>query len=125
MWRLFLAFLLLDLRYGEGLALDGGKGFLALFLRGELALELRSSLLTLGRLQTCLGPLSLTRNLGGGEGGVAIHRCQHPIGLGLEVLYLLLAVDDEGEGRGLHTSDAEHLTVLTVFQRVEAGGIHA
>ena len=97
---MFLALLLLHLRHGEGFALDGLKGLLALLLRGELT-------------------------LGGREGRVAIHGGQYPVGLGLEVLDLLLAVHDEGEGRGLHTADGEHLSVLTVFQRVEARGVHA
>ena len=98
--RLFLAFLLLHLRYGEGLALDGGKGLFALLLRSELSLR-------------------------GCKGGIAIHRCQHPIGLRLEVLNLLLTVYDECEGRGLHTAYGEHLTVLPVFQCIETRGIHA
>ena len=92
--------LLLHLRHREGLALDGGEGLLALFLRGELP-------------------------LGGGEGGIPIDGCQHPVGLRLEVLNLLLTVHDKGEGRGLHTTDGEHLSVLAIFQGVETGGIHA
>ena len=115
---LLLALFLLHLGHGEGLALDGAERLFALFLRGELSLELRSSLLTLGRLQTCLGLLSLTRNLGGRERRVAVDRGQYPVRLGLEVLNLLLAVDDEGESGGLHAADAEHLPVLPVFQRV-------
>ena len=98
--RLFLTLFLLDLRDGERLALDGLKGLLALFLRREFAF------------------CSCKRR-------VAVDGSQHPVGLGLEVVDLLLAVDDEGEGRGLHTSDGEYLTILPVFQRVEPGGIHA
>ena len=98
--RLLLAVLLLYVGDGEGTALDGGKGLLALLLAGELAL--RSS-----------------------EGGVAIDGGQHPVGLGLEVVYLLLAVDDEGECGCLHTTDAEHLSVLPVLDGIEARGIDA
>ena len=97
---MFLAFLLLDLGDGERLALDGLEGLLALFLRGELA----------GSGCKC---------------GVAIDCGQHPVGFGLEIVDLLLAIDDECEGRGLYASDGEHLTVLAVFQRIEPGGIHS
>ena len=38
---------------------------------------------------------------------------------------LFLAIDDEGEGRGLHASYRQHLAVLPVAQRVEARGVHA
>ena len=36
-----------------------------------------------------------------------------------------LAVHDEGKGRGLHSADAEHLFVLTIFQCIKSGGVHA
>ena len=100
LWWLFLALFLLHLRHRKRLALDGGKGLLALFLRGEFP--------------RCRG-----------EGGITIHRCQYPVGFGLEVLDLFLTVHDEGEGRGLHTTYREHLTVLAVLQRVQSRGVHA
>ena len=99
MGRLFLTFFLFYLCHLERLALDGGEGFLSFLLRGKLSLR-------------------------GGEGGVTIHGCQDPIRLRLEVLDLLLTVHDEGEGRGLYTADAEHLTVLTIPEGIEAGGVH-
>ena len=100
MGRLFLTFFLFYLCHLERLALDGGEGFLSFLLRGKLSLR-------------------------GGKGGVTIHGCQDPIRLRLEVLDLLLTVHDEGEGRGLHATDAEHLTVLAIPKGIEAGGIHA
>ena len=100
LWRLFLALLLLHLRNGERLALNGLEGCFALFLLGELA-------------------------LGGREGGVTIDRCQHPVRLRLEVVNLFLTVDNERQRGCLDAPDAEHLTVLTILQRVEACAVHA
>jgi len=37
---------------------------------------------------------------------------------------LVLAVHDQGEGRSLHSPDRQDLSVLSIFQRVETGGIH-
>ena len=96
--RCLLAILLLHLCHSKRLPLDGGKGLFALFLRGELSLRSR-------------------------EGGVAIDGGQHPVGLGLEVVNLFLAVDDEGEGGSLYTTDAEHLAVLAILDGVETGAV--
>ena len=98
--RLLLAFLLFHLGDGKWLALDGAEGFLAFLLRGELALSSRKC-------------------------GVAIDGSQHPVGLGLEIVYLFLTVDDECQGRGLHTTDGQHLAVLPVLQRIETRAVHA
>ena len=97
---LFLTLFLLHLRYFERLTFDGGKSSLTLFLRREFPLGCR-------------------------KGGVAIDGGQYPIRFWLEVVYLLLPVHNKGEGRGLYASDAEHLTVLTVLQGIEPGGVHA
>ena len=99
LWGLLLALFLLNLSYLEGFALDGGKGFFALFLRGELSLGSRKS-------------------------GIAINGGQYPVGLGLKVLDLLLTVHDERQGWRLHTTDGQHLTVLTVLKCVQTGGVH-
>ena len=109
MGRLFLTFFLFYLCHLERLALDGGEGFLSFLLRGKLSLRGGKGGVTIH----------------GCKGGVTIHGCQDPIRLGLEVLDLLLTVHDEGEGRGLHAADAEHLTVLAIPKGIEAGGIHA
>ena len=68
--RLLLAFFLLHLGDGEGLALDGLEGLFPFLLAGELSFS-------------------------GGKCRIAVDRGQHPVGFGLEVVYLLLAVDDE------------------------------
>ena len=100
-WRRCLAaLLLLHLGHFKGPSLDELEGLLALLLRGELPLR-------------------------GGEGGVAVDGGQHPVGLWLEVVNLLLSVHDEGEGGGLHAADAEHLAVLSVLDGVEARGVDA
>ena len=78
--RLFLTFLLLDAGDGKGFALDGLEGLFALFLRSELTLRSRKR-------------------------GVAIDGSQHPVGLGLEVVYFLLSVDDERQGGRLHSTN--------------------
>ena len=62
----------------------------------------------------------------GREQRVAVGSGQHPVRLRLEVGYLLVAPDDEGERRGLHAADAQHLLALTaIFQCVEARAVHA
>ena len=43
----------------------------------------------------------------------------------VEAVANLVAVYDEGKGRGLHPADAEHLSVLTVFHCIKSGGVHA
>ena len=84
----------------EGFASDGTECFLAFLLAGKLA-------------------------AGGGKLGVAVDGGEYPVRFGNEVVDFLLAVYDEGKGRGLHPADAEHLSVLTVFQCVKSGGVHA
>ena len=87
--RLFFAFLLLDLRDSKRLTLNGLEGLFALFLRRKLALR-------------------------GRKRRIAIDGCEHPIGLGFEILNLLLAIDDERQRGRLYTTNGEHLTVLTI-----------
>ena len=92
---LFLAYI----RNREGFAGDGTECFLAFLLAGKLA-------------------------AGGGKLGVAVDGGEYPVRFGNEVVDFLLAVYDEGKGRGLHPADAEHLSVLTVFQCIKSGGVH-
>ena len=61
----------------------------------------------------------------GRESGVAVDGIEHPILFGHEVLYLQLAVHDEGQRRCLHPSDGKYLAVLPVFHGIQARGIHA
>ena len=95
-----LAVFLLHLGHGERLIFDQLEALLALFLACELT-------------------------FGGGEECVTVDGREHPIGLGLEIVYLFLAVNDQCQRGRLHTTDAQHLPVLPVFQRVEARGVHA
>ena len=61
-----------------------------------------------------------------GEEGVAVDGGEDPVLLGLEVLDFELAVDDHGQGGGLHTAYGEHLALLLAeAEGVEAGGVHA
>ena len=83
----------------EGFASDGAESLLAFLLAGKLA-------------------------AGGGKLGVAVDGGEYPVRFGNEVVDFLLAVYDEGKGRGLHPADAEHLSVLAVFQCVKSSGIH-
>ena len=94
------SFLLAHIGNGKGLAFNGTEGFLALFLARKLA-------------------------AGGSKLCVAVDGGQYPVRLRLEMVYLLLAVYDEGKGRCLHAPDAQHLPVLPVLQRVETCGVHA
>ena len=86
--------------HGEWFAGDGRESFFSLLLAGKLA-------------------------AGGGKLGISIDGGEHPVRLRYKIVYFLLSVHDEGEGRGLHSSDAQHLSVLSVFQSIETGGIHA
>ena len=45
--------------------------------------------------------------------------------LGLEVLYLPLAVDEELQGRGLDAAHREDVSAASEADRVGAGGVHA
>ena len=100
LWRRFGTFLLLHTRHRERLAGNLLEGFLTLLLTVEPSLR-------------------------GGEGGIAINRCQHPIRFGLERVDFLLSVHDERQRGRLNTTDGEHLTVLPVLQSIEPSGIHA
>ena len=95
----FGSLLLLHACHSEGFAFDGGKGLLALFAGGELAL--------------CRSKLS-----------VAIYRRQYPIWFGFELVYLLLSVNDKCQRGSLHSADAQHLSVLSILERIETGGVH-
>ena len=96
---LFLALLLLHLCHGKRFPLDSSKSLLTLLLRRELTLSRRKYRVTI-------------------DGG------KHPVRFGFEVLDLLLPVDNQSECRCLHTSDGEHLPVLSVFEGIETCGIH-
>ena len=61
----------------------------------------------------------------GRKGSVPIHGFQLPILFRNKILYFQLAVYNQCQRRRLHTTDGQHLTVLSVLQRVEAGGVHA
>ena len=70
-----------------------GEGFLAFLLAGEFT--------------ACGSKLC-----------VAIDGGKYPVGFWLEVVDFFLSVHDECKGGSLHTSYAEHLSVLSVFQGV-------
>ena len=59
------------------------------------------------------------------ESSIPIKGRKYPILFGFEVLYLVLTVYYQGQGRGLYSSDGKYLTVLSIFQRIKTGGIHA
>ena len=98
--RGFGAVLFLYVGHGERLSCYGGQKLLAFFFHRELA-------------------------LGCAEHRLPVGGRQYPIRLGLEVLYLFLSVDYERESGGLNPSDAQHLAVLAILERVEACCIHA
>ena len=98
-WRL-VSLLLAYICDGEGFAGDGTECFLSFLLAGKLAAGCRKL-------------------------GVAVDGGEYPVRFGNEVVDFLLAVYDQGKGRGLHSADAEHLFVLTIFQCVKSGGVHA
>ena len=127
--RCLLALLLLYLADSEGQVLYLLQYSLALLACLE---TLGSLFLGLGLLGLCglvfFFLLFLHHHV---EHRVAVQGGQYPVGGGHEVLYLLLASDNEGEGRGLHTAYAQHLVgslrtvVAFVFQCVKSGGVHA
>ena len=98
-WRLVSLFLAY-VGNGEGFASDGTESLLAFLLAGKLAAGCRKL-------------------------GVAIDGGEYPVRFGNEVVDFLLAVYDEGKGRGLHPADAEHLSILSIFQCVKSGSVHA
>ena len=91
MRRRLVSLLLAYISNAEGFAGDGAESLLAFLLAGKLA-------------------------AGGGKLGVAVDGGEYPVRFGNEVVDFLLAVYDEGKGRGLYPADAEHLSVLSVFQ---------
>ena len=99
MRRCLVSLLLAYIGNGEGFAGDGTESLLAFLLAGKLA-------------------------AGSGKLGVAVDGGEYPVRFRNEVVDFLLAVYDEGKGRGLHPADAEHLSVLTVFQCIKSGGVH-
>ena len=100
LWRLFFSLFLFYFCHYERLSLDGGEGLFSLLLGGKFPFGCR---------KCC----------------IAINGGKHPIRLRLEVLNLFLAIDNQGKGWGLYSSDTQHLSVLSVFQGVETGGVHA
>ena len=87
------AFLLGDSSHVEGFSCDGAECFLSFLLAGEFT--------------ACGSKLC-----------VAVDGGKHPVGFWLEVVDFFLSVHDECKGGSLHTSYAEHLSVLSVFQGV-------
>src|SRR5574344_1967186 len=100
MWRLLRTVLLLYIGHGEWFSCYLFEKLLPLFLGGKLA-------------------------LGGSEHRVAIIGGKHVICLWLKIFYLFLPVYDEGERWCLHTSYAQHLAVLSIFQCIKPGGVHS
>ena len=126
--RGFASFFLRDGRDGEGRVLDRAQCRLSFGAVGETAFR---SAFVFGAFS--FGSLPLFLFLAGveprGEGSVAIHRGEHPIGFGHEALDLLLAVHDERQSRRLHPPDAQRLcaspTAIAEFEGIKPGGIHA
>ena len=131
-WRCFRSFLLLNVRHGERLAFDGMKDGQSLFFCLIFNLSVNRSFafdgLSLLGSRFHFGSifsLSLFIVSDGGEFGVAIESGEHPTLFGHKTLDFLLATHDERQRGGLHAPDGEHLFLLSVFERVEAGGVHA
>ena len=61
----------------------------------------------------------------GGKERIAVKGFQFPVLFRNKILDFFLAVDDEGQCRSLYASDGKHLLVLSVFQGIQAGCIHA
>ena len=127
-WQLLAVFLghAVD---GEGFSLDGLEGFLSL-LYGGVAVAWYAAvgcwLLVVGCWLLAVGFLLFVGFVDdGGEGGVAVDGGEYPVGFWLEVVDLVLSVDDESERGCLYASDGEDLSVLSVFEGVEACGVHA
>ena len=95
-----LAILFLYVSDGERLVLDEAECLFAFLFAGELTFR-------------------------GSEDSIAIDRGQHPIGFGLEIVYLLLAVHNQCQRGSLYAPNAEHLSVLSIFDGIEACGIDA
>lgn len=128
-------FVALDLEAGE---VKESRGCLGAILAGDggdfevavaYALEGAAAFFFVGDAATAVGGgvvIVVFVFLAEGEECVAIDGGEDPVLLGLEVLDLEVAVDDHGEGGGLHTTDGEHLALcLAVAEGVEACGVHA
>ena len=100
MWWCFSAIFLLHRSHHKRFACDGIQKLLSLFLHRELA-------------------------FGGSKHGVTIGGGKHPICFRHKMVYLVLSVHNERQRGGLHPAYAEHLPVLSVFEGIEPGGIHA
>lgn len=61
----------------------------------------------------------------GGEEGATVVGDEAPVVLRLEIAYGLVAADDIGQRRGLHTADADDGALAAELQGVEAGTGHA
>ena len=61
----------------------------------------------------------------GREDCIPVDRLQFPILLGYEMFDFLLSFHNQGQGRCLYPPDGKYLFVLSVFQGIESGGIHA
>ena len=96
----FGAVLLLHVGHGEGLSGYRCEGLLALFFARELAFR-------------------------GGEGGLAVYGGKHPVGFGLEVVDLALAVHYQCQRGSLHAAHAQRVSGATVLGRIQARGIDA
>ena len=95
----FVSLFLAHICDGERFTCDGTECFFTFLLAGKLAAGSRKL-------------------------SVAIDGGKYPVRFGNEVVDFLLAVHDQGEGRGLHPADAEHLSILTIFQSIKTGGVH-
>ena len=130
--RRFRALLLLDILDREGLSLDGLKHsptlllgrIFYLFIDRSFALD---GLALLGcRFHLCrILRLSLLIVGYGCELRISIEGGEHPTLLGYETLNLLLATHNQRQSGCLHSSNGEHLLLLSVFEGVEASGVHA
>ena len=117
-----IAELLVAVYLQRGEVVELRRGFRALFL---LHVD-HGKRFTLNGLEGSLAILFLVKAaFGGGKRGVAIDGGQHPIRLRLEVVYFFLSAHDECQGGCLHPPDAQHLSVASVFQGVQARGVHA
>ena len=99
MSRCLLTLLLLHIGDFKRFILDKREGQLTFFLTGIFACR-------------------------GSEQRVAIDRGEHPIGLRLEIVDLLLPVDNQSQGRRLYSTDGEHLMVAAVHASIETRTVH-
>ena len=64
-------------------------------------------------------------SLGAGKQRIPVFGDQNPIGFWFEILYLVVSVNDHGQGGSLYATNAEYLLVPAELQRIEAGRIHS